>query len=142
MTRDRKPAGVAIAGLLLSCPMLENRFDEADRKLFSADTTPMWSFESNDMVWKAYLGEQPDSAENPYHVPSRASNLSGLPPTYVDVGTAELFRKPVMRFAERLWDFMPGRGGYHIFGFVMPTASLSKKAIEAKYVWVRKGLGC
>lgn len=84
--------------------MLENKFDEADRKLFSADTTPMWSFESNEMAWKAYLGEQPDSAENPYHVPSRASNLSGLPPTYVDVGTAELFRKPVMRFAERLWE--------------------------------------
>lgn len=147
MVRDRQPAGVRIAGLLLGSPMLDNQVEETEKRLFSGDAAPAWSSESNDMAWKAYLEESAESAENPYHVPSRVTDLTKLPPTYVDVGTADLFRKPATRFAERLWEsggsveFHAWPGAYHAFDLLAPAAALSKKATDAKMAWARGVLG-
>ncbi|GHD19850.1 hypothetical protein GCM10007147_11150 [Nocardiopsis kunsanensis] len=39
----------------------------------------------------------------PYAAPARAKDLSGLPPAFLDVGSAETFRDEVVAFTSRVW---------------------------------------
>ncbi|MEV4350442.1 alpha/beta hydrolase fold domain-containing protein [Actinoplanes sp. NPDC049596] len=80
MARDR--GGPAIAAQVLIGPMLDHRTR-------SDETFEVWTPEMNAFAWRSLLG---DSEPTPYVSPARAADLSGLPPTYVDAGSAELFR--------------------------------------------------
>jgi acetyl esterase/lipase len=96
--RDR---GVGcIAFQYLEYPMLDDRMNTPSSKL---DGLPLWSRESNAFGWRAYLGDRcgtdhvpPDAA------PGRASELGGLPTTFITVGTADCLRDEAIDFAARL----------------------------------------
>ena len=48
-------------------------------------------------------GAQPGSdGVSPYAAPARREDLSGLPPTWISVGTADLFHREDVEYAERL----------------------------------------
>lgn len=71
---------------------------------------------------------------------------SGLPPTYIDVGSAELFRDEDIAFASRLWEagvdaeLHVWAGGYHTFDSFSPEAQVSIKAKQMRDAWVKRKL--
>ncbi|MEU9858828.1 alpha/beta hydrolase [Streptomyces sp. NPDC047974] len=98
-------------------------------------------------VWQAYLGGAYGSGDvEPYAAPARAADLSGLPPAYLDVGAAELFRDEGVAYAERLWraggaaELHVWPGAYHGFDTLAPGAALSRAATAARTEWLRRTL--
>jgi acetyl esterase/lipase len=85
---------------LLDAPMLDDRQQTPSSR---SDGLVIWSRESNAFGWRAYLGEIHGSERVPPHAaPARAADLSGLPPAYVCVGTADGFRDEDVAYALRL----------------------------------------
>ena len=77
--------------------------------------------------------------------PSRA-DLSGLPPAFIDVGSAETFRDEDVAYATRIWQ-AGGRaelhvwpGAFHGFTGIVPDAAVSKAATAAQQTWLRRML--
>jgi acetyl esterase/lipase len=64
---------------------------------------PVWGPESNHYGWSSYLGELFESTAVPPHAaPARESNLEGLPPTFIMVGTLDAFADEDIAYAQRL----------------------------------------
>jgi acetyl esterase/lipase len=64
---------------------------------------PVWGPESNHYGWSSYLGELFESTAVPAHAaPARESNLEGLPPTFIMVGTLDAFADEDIAYAQRL----------------------------------------
>lgn len=90
-------------GQLLLYPMLDDR-TAADASL-DALSHPVWTNASNRTGWSAYLGQPPGRSDVPTHaVPARRRDLSGLPPAWIGVGTADLFLAENRAYARRLAD--------------------------------------
>jgi acetyl esterase/lipase len=63
----------------------------------------VWKPDANVIAWDAYLSEARKNSDIlPYAVPARAASLRGLPPTYIEVGTLDLFRDEDIEYANRL----------------------------------------
>jgi acetyl esterase/lipase len=98
MARDR--GGPALAGQVLIYPMLDDRTTTSDPAL---DGLTTWSYDDNVTGWSALLGDDAQSPDvSPYAAPARAADLSGLPPTYIDVGGLDIFRNEDIAYAARL----------------------------------------
>jgi acetyl esterase/lipase len=98
MARDR--GGPALAGQVLISPMLDDRTVTPDPAL---DDLTTWSYDDNITGWRALLGDQARGVDvSPYAAPARAADLSGLPPTYIDVGGLDIFRDEDIAYAARL----------------------------------------
>ena len=96
--RDR--GEVPLAFQLLDCPMLDDRQVTPSSRL---DGLPVWSRDSNEFGWRSYLGELYGRPDVPYHAaPARATDLAGLPPAFVSVGTVDGFRDEDVDYATRL----------------------------------------
>jgi acetyl esterase/lipase len=86
LARDRK--GPALAAQLLICPMLDDR--DASVSTSQIDGIGVWDRNSNLLGWTALLGDRRGTAAvSIYAAPARATDLSGLPPAYIDCGSAE-----------------------------------------------------
>ncbi|WEH13432.1 alpha/beta hydrolase fold domain-containing protein [Streptomyces sp. VNUA24] len=144
LARDRE--GPRLLGQLLMCPMLDDRNDT-----FSAHQMAglgVWDRSANETGWNALLGERrgTDTVE-PYAAPARAADLSGLPPAFIDVGSAETFRDEDVTYASRIWqaggsaELHVWPGGFHGFDGLVPRAALSADAREARLRWLRRLLG-
>jgi acetyl esterase/lipase len=98
LVRDREEPPLAFQ--LLESPMLDDRQQSPSSTL---EGLPVWSREANQFGWRSYLGDQYGSDELPYYAaPARATDLSGLPPTYVSVGAVDGFRDEDIEYAARL----------------------------------------
>ena len=81
---------------------------------------------------------------SPYAAPARASDLSGLPPAFIDVGSAETFRDEDVDYASRIWqaggvaELHVWPGGFHGFAGMAPQAALSQEAVAAQLSWLRR----
>ncbi len=81
---------------------------------------------------------------SPYAAPFRASDLSGLPPAFVDVGSAETFRDEDVAYASRIWqaggaaELHVWPGGFHGFTGAVPQAALSRAAVAAQRDWLSR----
>lgn len=65
----------------------------------------IWLPESNRFGWSSLLGVPAGSARTPYGaVPARVDNLRGLPPTFIGVGSIDLFADEDIEYARRLVD--------------------------------------
>lgn len=144
LARDRQ-GPKAMAQLLMS-PMLDDRDETVSTLQYSG--TGSWSRESNTTGWTALLGElRGTEAVSVYSAPARATDLSDLPPAFIDVGSAEVFRDEDTAYASRLWaggvqaELHVWAGGFHIFDGAAPTAALSTAAVAARTAWVRRTLG-
>lgn len=85
---------------LLECPMLDDRQTTASSQ---AEGLLGWRRESNTFGWQSYLGERYGRDDVPgTAAPSRATDLSGLPPALVCVGGADGFRDENIEYALRL----------------------------------------
>jgi acetyl esterase/lipase len=98
LARDR--AEHPLAFQLLDCPMIDDR--QATPSL-RAGGLYVWDAQSNDFGWRSYLGDLYGSGEvPPYAAAARATDLAGLPPTCVVVGSIDGFRDEDMAYAQRL----------------------------------------
>lgn len=144
LTRDR--GGPAPIGQLLLCPMLDDRGDTfSSRQMAGVDT---WDRTSNATAWQAVLGDRYGAADlPPYAAPARATDLSALPPAYIEVGSAETFRDECVAYADAIWrsggqaELHVWPGAFHGFDTIAPQAALSRDAREARTRWLRRLLG-
>jgi triacylglycerol lipase len=98
LVRDRGELSLAFQAL--ECPMLDDRQCTPSSQ---QDGLPIWSRSDNEFGWRAYLGTLYGSPDLPYvAAPARATDLSGLPPSYLAVGTVDGFRDEVIDYATRL----------------------------------------
>ncbi|MEV0537104.1 alpha/beta hydrolase [Kitasatospora sp. NPDC050463] len=141
LTRDR--GGPAPIGQLLLCPMLDDRDATfSSQQMAGLDT---WDRTSNTTAWQALLGDRYGAADlSPYAAPARASDLSGLPPAYLDVGSAETFRDEGVAYAQALWqaggqaELHVWPGAFHGFDTLAPRSALAREARDARSRWLRR----
>jgi acetyl esterase/lipase len=95
---------------------------------------PGWNRTINALAWKAYLGELAREANLPvYAAPSRAQDLSGLPTTFIAVGTLDVFRDEDISYALRLLaagvstELHVYPGAPHGFEVLAPGAAVSRR---------------
>ncbi|MGW6708134.1 alpha/beta hydrolase [Streptomyces sp. NPDC054956] len=144
LTRDR--GGPAPIGQLLLCPMLDDRNDTYSSH--QMDGIDIWDRTSNATAWQAVLGDRYGAADlPPYAAPARATDLSGLPPAYIEVGAAETFRDEDVAYADAIWraggqaELHVWPGAFHGFDSLAPEAALSQDARNARSRWLRRILG-
>lgn len=98
--RDR--GGPRPCGQLLDYPMLDDRLITASTGQF--DGVGVWDRVSNQTAWQALLGDRRGGDDvSAYAAPARAGDLSALPPAFIDVGAAEIFRDEAIDYAGRIW---------------------------------------
>jgi len=139
LARDR--GGPALAGQMLMCPMLDDRNDTPSSRQMAG--LGVWDHAANEIGWTALLGDARGGPDvSPYAAPARATDLSALPPAFIDVGSAETFRDEDVAYATRIWlaggsaELHVWPGGYHGFAAFVPGASLSQAAVAAQQSWM------
>ncbi|OKI41009.1 esterase [Streptomyces sp. TSRI0281] len=141
LTRDR--GGPVPIGQLLLSPMLDDRGTTfSSHQMAGLDT---WDRTSNATAWQAVLGDRYGTAGvSPYAAPARATDLSGLPPAYIEAGSAETFRDEAVAYADGIWraggeaELHVWPGAFHGFDTLAPRAVLSQDAREARSRWLRR----
>lgn len=141
LARDRK--GPRVIGQVLMCPMLDDRNDTPSAHQMAG--VGVWDRTANETGWTALLGEARGGPDVPaYAAPARAEDLSGLPPAFLDVGSAETFRDEVVAYASRIWqaggvaELHVWPGGFHGFDGFAPQAAVSQTARAAQLRWLRR----
>jgi acetyl esterase/lipase len=144
LARDR--GGPALLGQLLLCPMLDDR--NQTRSAYQMAGLGLWDRGANEVGWTALLGAARGGPDvSPYAAPARATDLSGLPPAFIDVGSAETFRDEDVAYATGIWqaggqaELHVWPGGFHGFAGMVPDAAISKAAAAAQQTWLRRILG-
>lgn len=109
---------------LLSYPMLDDRTTK--RTNLDESRFRVWSPRSNRDGWSAYLGSSISDVP-PLAAPARYEDLTGLPPTWIGVGTNDLFYDEDVSYAKRLID-----AGVPCTLFEVPGAYHGFDQIEAR----------
>lgn len=144
--KARDLGGPALAGQLLIYPMLDDRNETVSSH--QVDGFGVWDRGSNDTGWDALLGDRRKTdAVSIYAAPARATDLTNLPPAFIDVASAEVFRDEDVAYATRIWEqggvaeLHVWPGGFHGFDAMAPQAALSLRARAARLDWLRRLLG-
>ncbi|WP_043631799.1 alpha/beta hydrolase [Nonomuraea candida] len=144
LARDR--GGPEIVFQLLVCPMLDDRNITPSSHEFTEAV--VWDRTANLFGWTALLGDRIGTDDvPPYAAPARATDLSGLPPAFVDVGELEVFRDECADYALRLaragvsTEFHLYPGAFHGFDMMVPDAGLSRRARQAREAALRRAWG-
>lgn len=140
--RDRGEIPLAFQALIY--PMLDDRTGSTVQKPPQQGAI-LWTPASNRFGWSSLLGAPAGSARVPYgSVPARVENLRGLPPTFIGVGSIDLFVDEDVEYARRLidagvavtLDVVPG--GFH--GFSLFPSSIGRRFNAAVIDALRDGL--
>jgi acetyl esterase/lipase len=109
---------------LLVYPMIDDR--TAQRTDLDDMPVKGWNQTCNRFGWSSYLAGATGDDVHPHAAPSRAEDLSGLPPAWIGVGTIDLFHDEAVEYARRLQEagvpceLKVVEGAYH--GFDMGSA--------------------
>lgn len=121
---------------LLVYPMLD------DRTVLRTDVDDChnvsWDQKSNRFGWESYLGQKCGSNEVPiYSVPAHRTDLSGLPPAWIGVGSLDIFHDEDIAYAQRLTkcgvdtvlEIIPGAfHGFDVFNPRLPVVQDFRKS--------------
>ena len=135
--RDR--GEVAPAAQLLVYPMLDDR---TVHRRMDKPGLRLWNHSNNKFGWSAYLGD----ADPEVAVPARRTDLSGLPPAWMGVGTFDLFHDEDLAYAERLkaagvpCDVEVVKGAFHGFDGIVPKAEVSQAFFNSQCAMLRRVL--
>jgi acetyl esterase/lipase len=138
LARDR--GDVDVAAQMLVYPMLDDRSATAEG--IDGRNHRLWSQSSNRYGWSSYLGD----ADPKVAVPARRDDLRGLPPTWLGVGTLDLFHDEDLAYVERLraagvpCDLEVVQGAFHGFDGVVPKASVSQSFFNSQVEFLRQTL--
>ncbi|HVU73617.1 MAG TPA: alpha/beta hydrolase [Mycobacteriales bacterium] len=137
----RERGGPALAFQLLDCPMLDDRQITPSSRL---DGLLVWSRESNTFGWRSYLGDLYGTDDVPATAaPARATDLSGLPPAFVSVGSVDGFRDEDVDYAQRLNEagvpcelhVYPGAPHGYALAF---SAAVTKQSLRDMFAWLAR----
>lgn len=141
LARDRQ--GPALRASLLIYPMLDDRNETVSSHQIQG--IGVWDRTSNFTGWNALLGNKRGTEDvSIYAAPARAEDLSGLPPTFLDVGSAEVFRDENVAYASRIWaaggvaELHVWPGGFHGFDGLAPHAQVSIAMVETRHRWLKR----
>lgn len=141
LARDKN--GPPLIGQMLQCPMLDDRCDTFSSKQMKG--VGVWESTSNLTGWSALLGDRRGGKNvSCYAAPARAAVLSGLPPTFIDVGVVEALRDDSISYANRIWqaggdaELHVWSGAFHSFDQWVPGAIVSKSADAVRIAWMRR----
>jgi acetyl esterase/lipase len=130
-----------IAKLVLQQPMLDDRIslppEHPKNKLL------VWTQQLDDMGWEAYLGSAKHdraagSAVSEYAAPARATNLTGLPRVFIDIGSLDLYSAEAVAFASKLIandvtvEMHLYAGVPHAFDAMAPGIAMSRDVAEKR----------
>jgi acetyl esterase/lipase len=131
---------------LLSYPMLDDRVaargdvDDGDARL--------WNNRSNWFAWSAYLGSKPGSpAINPLAAPARHTDLGGVAPAWIGVGSLDVLRQEDCAYAARLnaagveCELLVVDGAFHGFDSVSPRSAITQRFRDAQVHALEKAFG-
>ncbi|MGK5683189.1 alpha/beta hydrolase [Actinoplanes sp. URMC 104] len=139
LARDR--GGPALKYMMPIYPMI----DDTNTTPSSSEIVDIgiWDRAGNLEAWAWYLGGKP---ADQYAAPTRATDLSGLPPAFIDVGTVDLFRDEDIAFAQRLMaagvptELHVHPGSYHAAETFAAEAALSKRIWGLRLDALRRAL--
>lgn len=141
LARDR--GEISLAFQLLDCPMLDDR---QGTNSLAADGLYVWNATSNEFGWRSYLGDLYGSDDVPaYAAAARATDLAGLPPSCVVVGSIDGFRDEDVDYALRLnqagvpCELHVIAGLPHAYQMA-PDAQAVRLATHCKNDWLRRQL--
>ncbi|MGP4049589.1 alpha/beta hydrolase [Streptomyces sp. 2A115] len=135
----------AIAAQMLICPMLDHRNTSTSSRQYS-NGPGVWTREMNEFGWRSVLGDLTDDEVPEYVSPALADDLSRLPTTYIDTGSAEVFRDEDAAYATRIWaaggqaELHVWAGGFHGFDALYPRADISVTARRTRTDWLARVL--
>lgn len=106
-----------------------------------------WNYEENAVAWSAYLGRRDQGASVSYYAaPARAKDFTGLPPTFISVGTLEILRREDELYACALREsgvpveFRLIDAVQHGFDFIAPKAPVVVQEWEARFTFLTRHL--
>jgi acetyl esterase/lipase len=141
MARDR--GGPAIYAQVLISPMLDDRNDSVSSR--QIDGVGVWDRTSNQTGWEALLGSRRGTDQvSIYAAPARATDYTGLPVTYIDCGSAEVFRDEDVAYALAIWaaggaaELHVWSGAHHGFDVIFPGAQLSLLARRTRTEFMKR----
>jgi len=141
LVRDR--GGPKILAQCLIYPMIDDRMKTVSSKLFMNEGT--WMGVNNIKAWDWYIPGRRGSENVPiYAAPSRATDLTGLPQAWLDVGGAELFRDEDAEYANKLAEcgvpveFHVWPGSWHSSDTMAPDSLLSKSTNLTRLAWFKR----
>lgn len=129
--RDR--GEVPILFQMLIYPMLDDRTGST-RAVPSPIGTITWTATANRFGWSSFLGMKAGSSHPPKGaVPARVESVKGLPPTFIGVGSIDLFVQEDVEYANRLMaagiptQLLVVPGAFHGFEGSAPRAGISQR---------------
>lgn len=128
LNRDR--GGPQLALQLLLYPMIDNLHDTVSGKYVNH---PVWNQQTSFNAWEMYLDGTPGLEASPYAAAARATDLAGLPPAYICVGSEDLFRDECIEYGRRLLaagvatELAMFRGLFHGGDIFLPEARVSRR---------------
>ncbi|MFF2479810.1 alpha/beta hydrolase [Paenibacillus sp. NPDC058071] len=131
--RDQKEFD--IHHLRLRSPMLDDRTGITPEHPYAGEF--VWTKRSNYFGWESVLGHEPGKeGVSEYYVPARAESLAGLPPTYISIGSIDLFIDEALLFAKQLaFDGVLVElhvyPGYHHLAPLFPNAHYSQEGAKS-----------
>ena len=140
MARDH--GGPSITFVMAPYPQIDDRNETASSR--EIVDIGIWDRAGNVEAWAWYLGGEP---ADQYKAPARATDLSGLPSTFIDVGDRDMFLDEDVDFANRLQEAgVPVElhvyaGAYHASEVFAPTAQLSQEIWGNRIAALQRALG-
>jgi acetyl esterase/lipase len=143
----RERNGPAVCAQMLVCPALDNRFETVSSHQFLeiSDFMPRTIM---DEVCEATLKGVTEGSSAINMMAGRMEDHSGLPMTYIDVGSAEVLRDDSVAYASKLWasgvptELHVWAGAFHGFDLFLPQAAISQMGRKAKVEWAKRVFGC
>ena len=139
LARDR--GGPALKFIMPIYPMI----DDTNETPSSHEIVDIgiWDRAGNIEAWEWYLGGK---EADQYAAPTRAQDLSGLPPAFIDVGTVDLFRDEDIAFAQRLMaagvptELHIHPGSYHAAETFAADSAMAKRIWSLRLDALKRGL--
>jgi acetyl esterase/lipase len=123
--------------------MIDDRNDTVSSQ--QIEGVGVWDRTSNLTGWTALLGDRRGGDDvSIYAAPARATDLAGLPPAFIDVGSAEVFRDEAVAYAGAIWaaggeaELHVWAGGFHGFNALAPGTDLAVAANRARDDWLAR----
>ena len=143
LCRDRQ--GPVLYAQCLICPAVDLRLTSVSSHQFvySSDFLPRRCFED---IVKGLGNTKKDGTGSIIPHPAEYEDLSGLPQTWLDVGSAEVLRDDTVAYASKLWasgvqtELHVWAGGFHGFDIFLPTAAVAQVARKTRVEWVKRVL--
>ena len=139
----RDSGGPALCFQFLGIPELDDRLETASMRAFI--DTPMWSRPQAVLSWQRYLGTDDRSDVSIYAAPSRATDLSGLPPAYISAMEFDPLRDEGILYALRMLqagvsvELHSFPGTWH-GSTAITAAAVSRRQLDEMVVVLRRAL--